>query len=292
MKNWIVAIGLSLFSVGAFAQTQEQIDAYVASHKNLAIDEMNRTGIPASVTLAQGILETSAGTSPLYMRSNNNFGIKCKSNWNGKFTYHDDDSKGECFRVYDNDSLSYVDHSNFLKTASRYNFLFNFDKTDYKSWAIGLRKAGYATNPAYATILIKHIEENNLQQYDSENSSYAPQTVAAANSKAPSSNLPSAESNLKDDNKTSAEEFPTMHWNVSGVSDATNAYTNTPVQGYRHPVYSSRTKSRYTNARLHNISYGRVAKKSNPILASKTNFKANKKTTVVAKGKKVAKKKH
>ena len=282
MKNWIITTTLSLISISGFAQTQEQIDAYVQSHKNIAIAEMNRSGIPASVTLAQGILETAAGTSPLYMRSNNNFGIKCKSNWNGKFTYHDDDAKGECFRVYDNDSLSYVDHSNFLKTASRYNFLFELEKNDYKGWAIGLRKAGYATNPAYASILIKHIEENNLQQYDDANSISHTMVNGMAVSKkittsqatsyerandkqnsvteSPSANLPTAEA--KDEN-----DYPTVHWQVSNVSDATNSYTVTPVAGYRHPVYSSKTRSRYTKAKLHNISYGANAK------SKKTNVK-------------------
>ncbi len=277
MKKLIITATLSLIGISGFAQTQEQIDAYVQSHKNIAIAEMNRSGIPASVTLAQGILETAAGTSPLYLRSNNNFGIKCKSNWNGKFTYHDDDAKGECFRVYDNDSLSYVDHSNFLKTALRYSFLFELDKTDYKGWAIGLRKAGYATNPSYASILIKHIEENNLQQFDNANSITSHTMVNGmavskkitasqatsyehANDKqnvivetVPSSNLPSADG--KDEN-----DYPTVHWQVSNVSDATNSYTVTPVAGNRHPVYSSKTRSRYTKAKLQNISYGSVAK--------------------------------
>ncbi len=287
MKNWIVTVALSVLSISGFAQTQEQIDAYVQSHKNIAIAEMYRSGIPASITLAQGILETAAGTSPLYLRSNNNFGIKCKSNWNGKFTYHDDDAKGECFRVYDNDSASYVDHSNFLKTASRYSFLFELDKTDYKGWAIGLRKAGYATNPSYASILIKHIEENNLQQYDNVNSitshtmvngvavskkitSSQTTSYEHANDKqnsvvetAPSANLPSADAKEEND-------YPTVHWQVSNVSDATNSYTVTPVAGNRHPVYSSKTKSRYTKAKLHNISYGSTTAKG-----KKTNAKQN-----------------
>ncbi len=299
MKNWITIIVLNLFTIVAFAQSQEQIDAYVQSHKNLAIQEMIRTGIPASVTLAQGILETSAGTSPLYMRSNNNFGIKCKSSWTGKFTYHDDDAKGECFRVYDNDSASYADHSNFLKTSLRYNFLFQLDKQDYKSWAIGLRKAGYATNPAYASILIKHIEENNLQQYDVENNvdgiSMMKHTKASSamalnenkNTASPSTNLPSGEILASNDDKLN--DFPTVHWQISNVSDATTAYTNTPVQGYSHPVYSSKTKSRYTNAKLHNISYGNAAKSKNGKTVSHQSAAKNSKTNSVASKHAVAK---
>ncbi|MFM2224589.1 MAG: hypothetical protein RJA07_791 [Bacteroidota bacterium] len=293
---------LSCISVSTFAQTKEQIESYVESHKAFAVSEMLRTGVPASVTLAQGILETAAGTSPLYLRSNNNFGIKCKSNWTGKFTYHDDDAKGECFRVYDNDSLSYVDHSNFLRTASRYNFLFELDKTDYKGWAIGLRKAGYATNPSYASIVIKHIEENNLQQYDavrnmSSSSGIAlmkrsKQTEVAStenlnSSSSPSANLPTAEINTNDE-KVNAETYPVVHWNVSNVSDATNGYTTTPIPGNAQPVYSSRTKSRYTKAKLHNISYGKSVAKNKKIGASKNSTMAKNnatksKTNVVAK---------
>jgi uncharacterized FlgJ-related protein len=264
LKKIIVAALLSGLSLVSFAQSNEQIESYVESHKAFAISEMMRTGVPASVTLAQGILETAAGTSPLYLRSNNNFGIKCKSNWMGKFTYHDDDAKGECFRVYDNDSLSYVDHSNFLRTASRYNFLFELEKNDYKGWAIGLRKAGYATNPSYASIVIKHIEEHNLNQYDNMKSIPSSnginmmkgkkETASNISTSTPSANLPTNEIN---DDKVSSETFPVVHWNVSNVTDATDAYTNTAVPNNSHPVYSSRTRSRYTKARLHNISYGK-----------------------------------
>lgn len=305
MKKIILFLAiLSCYSVSTFAQNKEQIESYVETHKAFAISEMLRTGVPASVTLAQGILETAAGTSPLYLRSNNNFGIKCKSNWTGKFTYHDDDAKGECFRVYDNDSLSYVDHSNFLKTASRYNFLFELDKTDYKGWAIGLRKAGYATNPAYASIVIKHIEENNLQQYDAVRSiptsngialmKRSKQTEASAtevekvNTSSPSANLPTAEINANDE-KVNAENYPVVHWNVSNVSDATNGYTTTPVPGNARPVYSSRTKSRYTRAKLHNISYGKTSVKNKKGVASKNSTSIARSTTSKQKSATVAK---
>ena len=304
MKKIILFFAIiSCFSVSTFAQNKEQIESYVETHKAFAISEMLRTGVPASVTLAQGILETAAGTSPLYLRSNNNFGIKCKSNWTGKFTYHDDDAKGECFRVYDNDSLSYVDHSNFLKTASRYNFLFELDKTDYKGWAIGLRKAGYATNPAYASIVIKHIEENNLQQYDVVRSvpvsngialmkrskqTEAATEVESVNTSSPSANLPTAEINANDE-KVNAENYPVVHWNVSNVSDATNGYTTTPVPGNARPVYSSRTKSRYTRAKLHNISYGKSAVKSKKGLPSKNSTSIAKNTSTKQKSATVAK---
>ena len=126
---------------------------------------MIRTGVPASITLAQGIHETSAGKSALVLKSNNHFGIKCKSSWTGGKVYHDDDEAGECFRQYALPNESYRDHSDFLKNGPRYASLFNLDPHDYKGWAFGLKKAGYATNNKYPQILIKLIETYNLQSY-------------------------------------------------------------------------------------------------------------------------------
>lgn len=139
---------------------------YIAKYKNLAISEMYRSGIPASITLAQGMLETESGNSSLVLRSNNHFGIKCKSNWEGPSVSHDDDERDECFRAYASAEESYRDHSDFLRNSSRYAFLFDFEPTNYKDWAYGLKQAGYATNPRYPEILIKFIEANDLQQYD------------------------------------------------------------------------------------------------------------------------------
>ena len=129
------------------------------------MQEMLRTGMPAAIKLAQGIHETQAGTSDLVRKSNNHFGLKCKASWTGDRVYHDDDARGECFRSYGKPEDSYRDQSDFLKGSSRYASLFQLDPTDYKSWAWGLKKAGYATNNAYPQILIKYIEEYNLQQY-------------------------------------------------------------------------------------------------------------------------------
>jgi LysM repeat protein len=126
---------------------------------------MKRMGVPAAITLAQGILETENGNSPLVKKSNNHFGIKCKSSWTAEGVSHDDDAIGECFRTYKDAEGSYRDHSNYLRGGDRYAFLFKLDPRDYKGWAYGLKKAGYATNPRYPEILIKNIEENNLQQY-------------------------------------------------------------------------------------------------------------------------------
>lgn len=138
---------------------------YINNFKDLAIAEMQRSGVPASITLAQGILETEAGKSDLVMRSNNHFGIKCKSSWTGDKVYHDDDAKGECFRKYPSAEDSYKDHSDYLAMTPRYQHLFKLDPTDYKAWAHGIRAAGYATNPKYAYILIKYIEQYNLNDY-------------------------------------------------------------------------------------------------------------------------------
>lgn len=127
---------------------------------------MRQYGIPASITLAQGILESGGGQSELASKSNNHFGIKCHSGWNGDKVYHDDDKKGECFRAYDDPEDSYRDHSLFLTTRSRYAFLFELEPDDYKGWAKGLKKAGYATNKQYANRLIDLIERYNLHQFD------------------------------------------------------------------------------------------------------------------------------
>jgi LysM repeat protein len=148
-----------------FGQSSQVVRDYIQTFKEIAMDEMVRTGVPASITLAQGIHETSAGQSVLVRKSNNHFGIKCKSDWTGQTVSHDDDARGECFRKYDDPRESYRDHSDFLKNRAHYGFLFKLDPTDYESWAYGLKKAGYATNPKYASILIKLIRNYNLQEY-------------------------------------------------------------------------------------------------------------------------------
>ncbi len=156
---------LSSFS-SVFGQCDKlRIDAYVNQYKELAVAEMLRTGVPAAVTLAQGILETAGGQSDLAAVANNHFGIKCKSDWTGEFMYHDDDAKNERFRKYATVEDSYRDHSDFLKSRPMYAFLFKLDPTDYEGWAKGLKRAGYATSSTYAQKLIRLIVENNLQSY-------------------------------------------------------------------------------------------------------------------------------
>jgi LysM repeat protein len=147
------------------AQSSVVIKNYIETYKEIAIEEMIRTGVPASIKLAQGIHETAAGQSVLVTNSNNHFGIKCKTGWQGASVSHDDDARGECFRKYDSPFESFKDHSEFLRTRSHYAFLFNLDPTDFEAWAHGLKKAGYATNPKYPQIIIKLIKDYNLQDY-------------------------------------------------------------------------------------------------------------------------------
>ncbi len=164
--NKTLLLAILLLSVQAFSQSDKaRIESYITSYKNLAIAEMVRTGVPASITLAQGILETAGGQSDLAAVANNHFGIKCKNNWTGESMLHNDDAKNECFRKYPSVEDSYKDHSDFLKSRPNYAFLFKLDPTDYEGWAKGLKRSGYATNPNYANSLIKLIVENNLQQY-------------------------------------------------------------------------------------------------------------------------------
>lgn len=140
--------------------------SYIQKHALLAVQEMELFKIPASITLAQGILETGGGQSRLAEQANNHFGIKCKAEWTGETITHDDDAVGECFRKYKNVKESYRDHSKFLAERPYYRKLFDLPVTDYKGWAHGLKKAGYATNPRYAYILISKIENNRLQEFD------------------------------------------------------------------------------------------------------------------------------
>lgn len=136
--------------------------AYVEQYKRIAVAESIRTGIPASIKLAQGILESGYGGSPLAKKSNNHFGIKCGSGWSGKTVQY----KGSCYRVFKNGNDAYKEHSSFLVKGSRYDDLFKLKRNDYKGWAKGLRKAGYATNPKYPSILIELIERYKLYNYD------------------------------------------------------------------------------------------------------------------------------
>lgn len=176
-----VAITLSSCGTRKYSKNNKQIEkaatkanpdyksrttlSYIEEFKAVAIQEMNTYGIPASITLAQGIIESGSGNSSLARFANNHFGIKCTSDWKGKGYYKDDDQANDCFRVYKDARESYKDHSEFLK-RKRYSALFELDKNDYKNWAYGLKQAGYATNPKYPDLLINIIDKYQLYQYD------------------------------------------------------------------------------------------------------------------------------
>ena len=165
---------LGIFAAFALMFIQLNADSayekYVQKWAPTAVREMYRSGVPASITLAQGMLESRCGLSELASKGNNHFGIKCHSDWKGKSMKADDDRKAECFRVYDSADESFRDHSDFLRYRDRYKFLFDYDITDYKAWAYGLKKAGYATDPSYPAKLIKLIEDYGLDRYDKASS--------------------------------------------------------------------------------------------------------------------------
>lgn len=167
IQKHIVSFALLLVCTASNAQMRwnQSYQTYINQYKDLAIEQMLRYRIPASITLAQGLFESRAGQSDLARQGNNHFGIKCH-NWTGPTQYHDDDARGECFRVYQDAKQSYEDHSLFLARQSRYSRLFNLSPTDYKGWAHGLKACGYATNPLYASKLIQIIELYKLNDYD------------------------------------------------------------------------------------------------------------------------------
>jgi LysM repeat protein len=171
MTRYFYILAFYLLAISTFSQTTGgmSLEEYINTYKDLAIREMNEYGVPASITLAQGILESNCGASELAVNANNHFGIKCRNEWKGKTYYMDDDEKDECFRKYKDPEESYHDHSLFLRHRERYSFLFRLDIMDYKGWAYGLKDAGYATNPRYPEMLVKIIEENGLNRFDSYN---------------------------------------------------------------------------------------------------------------------------
>ncbi len=177
LKIWLL-ISLLLPAITLLADKRKE---FIRKYKHIAIREMERTGIPASITLAQGILESGCGESELAVNANNHFGIKCHETWTGDTYTMDDDEKNECFRKYKTIEQSWIDHSEFLLSRPRYAGLFDLPCTDYKAWAKGLKAAGYATNPQYADMLIKIIEEEELYKYDHPLSSYDKHKPVIAN---------------------------------------------------------------------------------------------------------------
>ncbi|MBP5172334.1 MAG: glucosaminidase domain-containing protein [Bacteroidales bacterium] len=169
MKRTIILLFASIALAFAAAAAVDMVaarKAYIDKYSALAITEMERTGVPASITLAQGLLESGAGRSTLATKAHNHFGIKCGKSWKGPNMKADDDAPQECFRAYSKDEDSFRDHSDFLRYYDRYKFLFDLDLTDYKGWCYGLKQAGYATDPNYAPKLIALIEEYDLTRFD------------------------------------------------------------------------------------------------------------------------------
>jgi len=181
MKLKIIFLLLLFLALGKTYAQKQTTEQYITKYKLIAIDEMLEYKIPASITLAQGILESGNGNSRLAREANNHFGIKCHSDWKGKRIYHDDDEKHECFRKYPRAEDSYRDHSLFLSRKKRYADLFNLKTTNYKGWAKGLKKAGYATNPKYPKRLIALIERYGLDKYDKVSKKDFEKMIAAAN---------------------------------------------------------------------------------------------------------------
>lgn len=214
LKYTAVISALLLSALSVFGQTAQQ--DYIKRYAEMAVREMYRSGVPASITLAQGMLESGNGLSELAVKGNNHFGIKCHKGWTGKTITHDDDRKGECFRRYSSPEESFRDHSDFLRYRDRYSFLFDYKVTDYKSWAYGLKKAGYATDPAYPKKLIRIIEEYGLHEYDRKSAGWRSGSVsrevknsAQRNEKVPAEvigqSLPKAPSQLEHDEMLSDE---------------------------------------------------------------------------------------
>lgn len=168
MRNRVLLSCLMVLLFVGFLKGQKRNspEDYVRMYAQMAMDEMRKSGVPASITLSQGMLESEYGNSYLARNASNHFGIKCHNDWKGEREYRDDDRKGECFRKYQSVMESFDDHSNFLRNKNRYQSLFELEPTDYKGWAHGLKKAGYATDPGYAKRLIEIIEKYNLQQFD------------------------------------------------------------------------------------------------------------------------------
>ena len=233
---------------------------YIDRYKELAVSEMRRSGIPASITLAQGMIESDYGRSRLATEANNHFGIKCHNDWKGPTITHHDDKRNECFRKYRRPEESYYDHSDFLTSTTRYAFLFELDEKDYKGWAKGLKKAGYATNPDYADMLIRKIEENELWQYDQgmksvQKNASVPDTLkikADSSSRSPESSIkqsdgsfavPGRVQRIKENNRIQyiivnetdtresiENEFDLLKWELSRYNELDNDFRIVPGQ--------------------------------------------------------------
>ena len=201
-----------------FASAQSLQEQYIEKYSEIAVQEMLRSGVPASITLAQGILESGAGQSRLAKEGNNHFGIKCHKGWTGRSIRHDDDARNECFRVYDDADQSFRDHSDFIRYRDRYKFLFDLDRTDYKAWAYGLKQAGYATDPKYPAKLIKYIEDYNLSRFDNVTEAEEAELPVSPNKiEEPVAVRPSAGGNVSSAQTETVQPSEDFHFSLSGL---------------------------------------------------------------------------
>ena len=248
MYKFIATILFTIVSIKATAQ-RTTVEEYVDQFKQTAMDEMRRSGVPAAITLAQGILESENGNSELVKKSNNHFGIKCKSTWTGDSVSHDDDAVGECFSAYNNAADSYRDHSDFLRGNKRYANLFTLNQDDYAGWAKGLKKAGYATNPRYPDLLIKYIVQYNLQQYSlAVINNQSPADIAKLNEQKDDSTLEAVNHNRAIEQKTD------LNTNEVSVTNAENINSINAVKC----VYAKKGTSLLAIANKNNISLGKL----------------------------------
>ena len=243
---------LTFFCITLYAQKTATL-IYIDQYKDIAIKEMKRTGIPASITLAQGIVESNSGESNLALNFNNHFGIKCKTDWKGETTYQDDDTKQECFRVYPNANASFIDHSNFIKTRPNYAPLFQLDPVDDSAWAIGLKKAGYATASDYAFKLMKVIDDYELSQFNFPELNDENDTTIV----------------VKKDTTTIAVKKDTII-QIKAATDITNTISNQaslPINNIKG-IESSKTNATVTEIKMNSIGKD-TAMVTKPIIAVK-----------------------
>ena len=231
MKRLLILAAAAWLALGAAKNPRL---AYIEKYSALAVSEMQRTGVPASITLAQALVESAAGSSPLAVHANNHFGLKCHADWTGEKYYHDDDSAQECFRAFASAEDSFRAHSDFLRNRERYKSLFDLDPTDYKGWARGLRRAGYATDPAYVTKLVNLIEDFQLYRFDRDVAVGVP-----APREEEQARLQEAEPELPASAETAAAALPALR--PESVPDAPGmpepGYSESAVVSLTRPVY-------------------------------------------------------
>ena len=274
-KIWFLSLLISASFVSAQTKNKSYLN-YIETYKDIAISHSKKYKIPASITLAQGLLESNAGKSRLATEGNNHFGIKCHTDWSGRRIYHDDDAKNECFRKYKHARESYEDHALFLANRSRYSFLFNYKTTDYKSWAKGLSTAGYATDRSYPSKLIKIIEDYNLFIYDLKNA--GSDIITLTHTPYTNQGLLYIEANQNETIEAIADEFKISAKKLRSYNDMPKGYQ--PSAG--DPVYlqkkRSKTKSTYfTHTVQAEESMFSIAQKYG--IKLKSLYKMNKKST-------------